>query len=216
MKHHVAPTFIASRENEAQFCVALSLYRFDRIRSVLTGVVATPSEYLARSATQIRYWNSDASVETLEAAKRSNDPHLVYVLTESGPQYWLRNKAIDCTRINLRTHYTSGFEDMLIGLAIATQGKYGAIVDRLYNQWSNQGTSPFLLCRRDCLRDIMAHVFSAPESVVQKAIHALMDDAVDRGEFTALTHDGSFKTLFSILGQENMSQKKGNLTFYTR
>jgi len=98
---------------------------------------------------------------------------------------------------------------MLIGLAIATQGKYGAIVDRLYNQWSNQGTSPFLLCRRDCLRDIMAHVFSAPESVVQKAIHALMDDAVDRGEFTALTHDGSFKTLFSILGQENMSQKKG-------
>lgn len=41
--------------------------------------------------------------------------------------------------------------------------------------------------------------------------HRLMAAAVGRGEFTALTHDASYKALFSVLGQEKMAQKSGEI-----
>ena len=38
----------------------------------------------------------------------------------------------------------------------------------------------------------MAHVFCAPDGLVQMTVRRLMDEAVARGEFTSLTHDGTF------------------------
>ena len=52
-------------------------------------------------------------------------------------------------------------------------------------------------------------MFTSPSGVAQIQLRQLIDAAVDRGDFTALAHDGSYKTLFSIIGQVNMSQQPG-------
>ena len=131
-KHHRPPKFVASREDDALFRVALSFYRFDCVCSVFSRPVQKNGGYLARAAEQLRDWSRDAPAEALDAARHSNEAHLFFVLTESGPQYWLRAKSGSWTRINAKVAYTKGFEDLLIGLAVVSHGAMNGILDRLH------------------------------------------------------------------------------------
>ena len=210
-KHHRPPKFVASREDDALFKVAMSLYRFDRVCSVLNRAALKDGGYLARAAGLLRDWNRDAPADALQAACHSNEAHLVFVFTEAGPRYWLRAKCTDCIRINSKISYTKGFEDSLISLALVSHGAMNGVLGHLHRQWSRDGTSPFLACRPQLLREIMDHVFRRPDGLAQLTVRRLMGEEVARGEFTALTHDGTFKFLFSVIGQKKMDQKKGGI-----
>ena len=48
-------------------------------------------------------------------------------------------------------------------------------------------------------RAILDKVFTDPSGVVQQQLRRLQEEAIDRGEFTALTHDGSYKLCFPSL-----------------
>eukprot|EP00959_Pyramimonas_sp_CCMP1952_P178705 3735425-Pyramimonas_sp.AAC.1 len=85
------------------------------------------------------------------------------------------------------------------------------VLGHLHQQWSRDGESPFLACRPHLAREIMDHVFRHPDGLVQHAARRLMAEEVALGEFAAPTHDGTFKFLFSVIGQKKMDQKKGGI-----
>ena len=212
MQYHTAPLYTAAGDSQSQHDVVKSLYRFDRVSDLCTPSVSHSRRYLKQSASLIRKWNIDAPPQVIESAARSNMPHLVFVLTDCGPQFWFRAKCVDTVRITDKVYYTSGFEKLLIGLALVSHGKCSGVVDRLYQRWSCEGVSPFLLGQgKSFIPDILRQVFTDPAGDVQVCYRRLMALAVARGEFIALTHDASYKFLFSVLGQQKMSQKQGEI-----
>ena len=78
LAHHEAPHYIASKTCDAQYNLAKSLYRFDRVAGICRGGDPRSGSYLARSAKQIRQWNSTVSANILKSASRSNETYLVF------------------------------------------------------------------------------------------------------------------------------------------
>ena len=153
MGHHRAPNQTAGAERGAQLTVIKSLCRQDRLHSLFPettslfpGASVRNGDYLARIAAAIKRWSEDAPPDVLQQTRTSNEPYLVFVLTECGPQDWLRAKTHSCARVNQNTYITIAFEDLVIGLALVCRGKVGAIINALQLRWSKMRTHPLLFC----------------------------------------------------------------------
>jgi len=212
MQYHKAPSYTAPDDSQSQFEVVKSLFRFDLVCGVCQPKGPPRTNYLRRSAAIIREWNADAPPAALKQAAKSNMPYMVLVLTTGGPQFWLRAKTVGSIRATDRVYYTRGFENLLVGLALVSHGKCSGVVDRLYQKWSEDGISPFLLSHgKSFIPVILRQVFTDTDGIAQRQRRQLMAEAVARGEFTALTHDASYKFLFSVVGQEKMAQQSGEI-----
>ena len=110
-----------------------------------------------------------------------------------------------------KLYYTSGFEDIAIATALQCQGKFETVMNRLQARWAESKTALPLLFATDTnlLRDCLQHIFTCPTGVVQQTLRKLTARATARSEWVVLSHDATFKILFSILGQKKMSQASG-------
>ena len=75
----------------------------------------------------------------------------------------------------------------------------------------SQRGAPLLLVDKAWLREILSHVVTHKDGLVQNTIRSLKHRATLRGEWAAISHDETFKCLFSLIGQTKMSQRPGEL-----
>ena len=114
------------------------------------------------------------------------------------------------TRLTNKTYYNKGFEGIVITAALTCRGKLKPIRDALRARWmETKDAVPTLLTSSSCsysLREVLFHIFNSPS--VQQTLTDLKQRATDRGEWVAVSHDATFKCLFSLMVQYKMAQQQ--------
>ena len=150
------------------------------------------------------------SDSTMALLQRVNRPVLVRVLTHNGPRYWVKALTVTCIRHSTELYYTARFADLLLSMLLTNEGRISTTVDALYFHFGREGKVPYLLPTssvfwNDMVQDITSHtVFTAK-------VRQLKHKAAAAGEFEVISHDETFKSLFSIIGQQKMSQASGEV-----
>ena len=212
-KYHRPPYFTAAAAAKkttrlgAQFNVARANFRQRVVESVLTNNPPT-HDLLAKSSATIRDWTASASTDEKDLLKRSNVVPLVLVWAKDGPKYVLRSQTVNLLRLNGKQYYTRDFENVLIAEAVLCRGQIAMIIGNFHARWSESSSMTAMLSFQLAgLRDLMHHVFTHPDGLVQTTLSELKHKATLRGEWVGLAHDATFKCTFSIIGQEKMKQK---------
>ena len=135
---------------------------------------------------------------------------LVRVLTHNGPQYWAKSLTSTCVRHSTEIYYTPKFADLYLSMLITNEGRILTSVNALYLYFCDKSKTPGLLPTsgsvwNDIVYDIISH------SVFKAKLLDLKYKAAAAGELVVITHDETFKTLFSLIGQNKMSQSAGEL-----
>ena len=144
------------------------------------------------------------------ALQKQNRPVLVRVLTHRGPQYWAKELTETCIRHSRELYYTPRFVDLLLSMVLTNKGKISSSVNALFLHFGSTSKTPGLLPSssvlwNDIVHDIVSH------NVFRSKLIELKYKAAAAGEFEVVSHDETFKSLFSLVGQEKMSQAMGEL-----
>ena len=215
-KYHKTPYYTA--EGAAPKWKVLTQYRLIQalVRRHLFDVALTGGSVsvnlLQQSAQLIRDWNAGVTRTELDILERSNGLPVVIVVTASGPQLWLKSRTGDTCRISDKLYYTKEFEQLVISIALQTRGRVSNIQQQLWARWAEHDSAvPLLVVDKAWIRDVLHHIFKREGGTVQRTLHDLKRRATCRGEWVAVSHDATFKFLFSVIGQEKMAQKPGGL-----
>ena len=205
-KYHVQTRlFTANTRTEAQWNTVQALYEQDQILAPLQQ--PRHSESLLRdSADLIRKWVSPDE-DSQVFLQKQNDVDLVLLLTGEGPRYVLKQQTSHCKRLNQNVYYDSTAAAMLLGLVLKHQGRVQASFQDLVSAFIAKGSPcAFLgLRRQSTQQQLLDEIFSS--DAVQTLRGQLLAEATQHGEWQVLSHDATFKSLFSIIGQVPMSQK---------
>ncbi|CAJ1383781.1 unnamed protein product [Effrenium voratum] len=205
-KYHVQTRlFTANTRTEAQWNTVQALYEQDQILAPLQQ--PRHSESLLRdSADLIRKWVSPDE-DSQVFLQKQNDVDLVLLLTGEGPRYVLKQQTSHCKRLNQNVYYDSTAAAMLLGLVLKHQGRAQASFQDLVSAFIAKGSPcAFLgLRRQSTQQQLLDEIFSS--DAVQTLRGQLLAEATQHGEWQVLSHDATFKSLFSIIGQVPMSQK---------
>ena len=220
-RYHKEPHFTAAasqgrkRKDLAQHLLAKAIYRQRVVAATLQPEVLAANDLLARSSATIRDWNSSVSAPEKMVLEKENGQFYVEVWTKRGPQLWLRSQTAKAIRVTARTYITADFENLVIATALQSRGRANVIRDLLRARWAEDPEAvPTLLKSssvRNALREVLHYIFTDPSRIVQRTIGSLKDRATARGEWISVTHDATFKCLFSLIGQEKMKQAEGEL-----
>lgn len=216
MKYHRSPFYTApasvndiKNKNLAQFKVTRAIYRMRVLGSVLHQK-EFPDDLLESSSSLIRKWNQNAPDAEVELLRRSNRVPLVQAWTEDGPQYVLRSQTASMTRVNDQIYYSAGFERLAVALSLQCRGHASQVCDALMARWAERTDSlPLLSLSRRSVRLCLNYMYTNPKGFVKETLHALKAQATARGEWTAVSHDVTYKPAFSIIGQTKMSLTDG-------
>ena len=176
-------------------------------------VVQAPNpepRYLERAATQIKEWADPSEAERRELAKRNEVP-LVMLLTGSGPQYVLKTHLAGSDRVTEEIYVDSTFKNLLLSLELSRQG----IAERVFNDMrsffvaAGHPCAGLLPRRRNTREHLVQHVLFHDDT--NALATRLVDEATTHGEWEIISHDSTFKALFSIIGQVPMAQAEGGL-----
>ena len=215
-KYHHSPFYTAAasagtsnNKNLAQFKVTRALHRMRVLETVLD-TKDYPDDLLECSAKLIRAWNKDALEAEVSLLKKSNRVPLVQAWTKDGPQYILRSLTASMTRISDKLYYSVGFERLAVALSLQCRGQASQVCDALLARWAERSDAvPPLSLDGRTLRRCLHHMYTNPQGFVKNTLTALIAEATARGEWTAVSHDATYKPAFSILGQTKMSLTEG-------
>ena len=187
-------------------------WKCERFGSEVSAVILPPRHdspsWLARSAPLIRSWSS-ADAETLRFPGRQNHIDLVRVLTGSGPRLVLKAETQEAFRLNKVLYYDASFASLLLAKALCNHGKVqGAFLD-MEAEWTRCGCECVFLCarRRKIREELLEEVLNHAQ--VRALRSSLILQATHQHEWVVCSHDATYQTLFSIIGQEKMMQKEG-------
>ena len=107
-------------------------------------------------------------------------------------------------------YYTPKFAGLMFSLLLTNQGRIKTTVDALYTHFASTSVTAGLLPKNrlvwnNIASDIINH------DVVSTKRKELQRQAAKYGEYEVISHDETFKVLFSLIGQTKMSQKTGEL-----
>ena len=96
----------------------------------------------------------------------------------------------------------------MLSMLLTNMARISSSVNGLYLHFGSTSKTPGLLPSNrlfwnDLVHDIINH------SLFRAKVVQLKHNAAAAGEFEVVTHDETFKTLFCLIGQENMSQTAG-------
>jgi hypothetical protein len=146
---------------------------------------------------------------TLSFLQARNDVDLVLVLTSQGPKYVLKKQTSNCRRLNQNLYYDHEVANLLLGLMLKHRGKVQPVFHELAMLFVSRGCPcAYLGVRRRVTQDqLLDEVLSLPAVA---ALHTrLVTQCTCHGEWEILSHDATFKCLFSIIGQQRMAQVVG-------
>ena len=95
-------------------------------------------------------------------------------------------------------------------MLLTNQGKILTSVDALYLYFGSISETPYLLPKESIFWNDLAR-FITSHPVFKKTIMHLKYKAALAGELEVISHDETFKTLFSLIGQDKMTQQIGEL-----
>ena len=167
-------------------------------------------QWLQAAATLMRTWIA-ATPAVEKFLKTRNDIDMVLVLTGTGPQYRLKIQTVNCKRLHRKVYFDNTFANVLLSLMLKSQGKSETTFLELHRHYVSHGSPCALLGTRNRLtrRRLMEAVWSLPELCNFRK--QLIDSNSERDEWLILSHDATFKSLFTFLGQEKMKQQEGEL-----
>ena len=191
--------FIASRRSP-QRAVVRAVFDYFAATTPIALTVSTCPKLLHESAVLIRQWNHSCPYSTLESLQRTNLPVLVRVLTYMGPQYWAKVLTSMCIRHSKDIYYTPRFADLFLSMLLINQGRILSSVNALHVHFGSTNSTSTLLPTysnfwNTLLHDLISHAH------FKSTIISLKYKAAARGELAVISHDETFKTLFSIIGQ---------------
>lgn len=171
------------------------------------GPVSTP-KLLSESALLMKQWVK-ASPETIRFLSGRNQVDMVLLLTASGPSLVLKEQTQGAFRYNKVTYYDVTFGNLLLAKALKNHGKIQAVFHDVVSEWVSQGCRcVFLGTRRRQVREgLVEEVLNSPQVVSLRK--ALISQATRAREWVVMSHDATYQTLFTIIGQECMAQKPG-------
>ena len=147
---------------------------------------------------------------TKKLLRSVNRPILVRVLTHTGPQYWAKELTSKCYRHSTELYYTSRFADLFFSLLLTNECRIQKCVDKLYFMFNYSTTAVCLFPSNREVWNSIAHDILNQDIVNDKMVE-LQLKAAAAGEFTVVSHDETFKSLFNLIGQTKMSQNQGEL-----
>ena len=210
LRYHCAKNMYMASSHSPQRAVVRAYFNY--CQSVVPVTNNNP-EYLnliQYSATLIRDWNVKCSKETLLILHKLNRPVLFRVLTHLGPQYLAKELTRGCIRHSAKIYYTPMFCDLFLSMLLTNHGRILTSVDALYLYLGSISDTPNLLPNTSVFwNDLTEYITS--HTVFKTKITQLKYKAALAGELEVISHDETFKTLFSLIGQDKMSQKIGEL-----
>ena len=210
LKYHSEKNMYVADYRSPQRAVVRAYFDFLQATTPVAPRLPIGLHLLQHSATLIAQWNNSCSDSVLAILRKGNRPVLVRVLTHNGPQYWVKPLTISCIRHSSDLYYTPRFADLFLSLLLTNEGRVSTSVNALYVYFSEKCTTPGLLPTlstvwNDIVHDIISH------RAFREKVLDLKYKAALAGEFVVITHDETFKTLFSILGQNKMTQSTGEV-----
>ena len=126
-----------------------------------------------------------------------------------GPVYTLKCNAGPFYRLNSQVFFDSEFANLLLSTAMTTQGRLKGIKNKLVSYFTSRGhPCPGLLNRKtDFFYDILSAVMEFDE--VSSLRSRWVGTASSRGEFTILSHDGTYKCAKSLISTATSSTYRG-------
>ena len=120
----------------------------------------------------------------------------------------MKELTVHTYRHSNKLYYTSKFADLMLSLLLINQGMIKTTVDALYTQFASTSVTGGLLPQNrlvwnDITDDIINH------EVVRAKCNELKRQAASAGEYEVISHQETFKLLFSLIGQKKMSQRDG-------
>lgn len=198
--------FIANERSRAQWNLVEAIFEQEQVLAVLP-TAESDGNRLANSAALIRQWNAPCADSSY--LKRTNGVDLVLLLTMGGPTYSLKQYVGNATRFSNKVYYDNTFANLVFSLAVRHKGKIQTIFGDILSHFTAQGSKcAFLLPKRaDTQSDIVKQIVTDP--IVQMLREGLITTCTQKGEWEVITHDATFKSLMSCVGQEKMAQAPG-------
>jgi hypothetical protein len=228
LKYHKADrNWLADSQGLAQYHVAKSLFNHKRCVSVLPKAPEEPgnpgsqthSGLLAESSKIMANWLADgdeAQKDHLDERVRKDNAYSKHVAlafigctgSDAGkwePKYVLKSET---GKLRLRrsgnTYYDAKFADLLLSAMLRGEERTERVRLELIGALKDPRMAS-LVPQRQKLQLLLLEIFELPE--VKAAIDECIQKIVSAGLATALTHDATFKSLFSIEDQIKMDQK---------
>ena len=180
----------------AQLHVAKALYN----KNMTLSVLHEPN-------TQSRHLQKACPTEAAELQKRSA-VLVVEMLCGSGPKSVLKKKVTSDTRLSQRVIVDHTFQDTLLSLVLQHHGRWERVFDSMRSGFvASAYPCAVPLPTYKVLQEYLMHnVVYRPD--VQTLHLRLLQQAQTHGEMEIVSHDATFKVLFSIIGQEPMAQRE--------
>lgn len=164
--------------------------------------------FLAESAALLRQWChvDDASTDYLRG---HNDVDCVLLLSGTGPRYILKSQTVNCKRLHKKLYFDHSCANSLLPLMLEHQGRSEPVFLGLTRNFVAAGHPCAMLGTRNrhSRRRLMDAVCALGS--VQALHKKLLDKCTEEGEWSIISHDATFKSLFSIVGQKKMAQSEG-------
>ena len=163
---------------------------------------------LQESAALLKSWlPTDAA--TVRYLREHNDIDLVLLLAGDGPKYVLKEQTKNAKRLHKKIYYDHTFANLLFPLMLQKAGKVEPVFLAITQHFVANGCACALLgtssrlTRKRLMEDVLE--LEPVRGLRQQFIHK----CTAAGEWKILSHDATFKSMFSIIGQEKMAQKQG-------
>ena len=144
----------------------------------------------------------------MSVLQKQNRPILVRVLTHNGPEYWAKELTTHCFRHSRELYYTSAFADLYLSILLTNQGRISTSVDAMHLYFGTKTEVAVLLPSKRLVWNAIANDLTQSDTFTTIS-NALKYKASEAGEFTVISHDETFKTLFALIGQKKMAQSIG-------
>ena len=148
-------------------------------------------------------------MQTTDFLRKYNDFDVVLALTDVGPKYLLKAQTVSFRRLNKNLYYNNKFVNVLMACMLQHRGKSEPTFLHLTEHFLARGSPCALLGTRNRLtrRTLMEEVWSLPS--IQQFHSGLIGKNTEKGEWQILSHDATFKALFSVIGQRKMALAPG-------
>ena len=210
LKHHSAKNWYMADRRSPQWSVLRACFDYYQAVTPVAAVAPGKLHLLRQSAALILKWNRLCSPQTMDLLQSQNRPVLVRVLTHKGPEYWAKSLTGTCMRPSKKIYCTVKFADLFLSMLLTNQCRISTSLDALYLHFGGTSKTPSLLPEMYTFwNDLLELLTSHP--AFKTKVSCLKSKAAAAGELEVVTHDETFKVLFSLLGQKAMSQTSGEL-----
>ena len=207
---HCAKNKYVADGRSHQLAVVRAMYDQQLIIAPLVPFLASSTSFLARSALLIAKQNSACSAYTLDGLQRNNRPFLFRVLSKNGPEYQAPELTTNCVRHSRELYYTSAFADLFLSILLTNEGRILTSIDALHTFFGTKTDVCGLLPSYSVVwKEIAGDLVNS--NIFCSKLKELQYKNAAAGEYTVVTHDETFKTLFALIGQKKMSQSPGEL-----